>query len=206
MSKYRKEIEKIHKNTDFRKTYAGVTELGEFVYKEHGSSVQPGLDYHIHYTNNKNEIFMLGGAHNPSSKIIEKVGGSKTLFKRYTELSISNRIPYPKIKLPNPSKSDYGLGSFTRYFAQSLINTNADIFEILDDEFEEQNNSFRYIDFDWRLSGTKEEVTRDNQRTMNFINTEFPGIARKLLPLQFWKPSKNSPESLTKKLTLLKKY
>ena len=45
-----------------------------------------------------------------------------------------------------------------------------------------------------------------NPVTINYVNSEFPGIARKLLPLQFWKPSKNSLESLQNKLLLLKKF
>ena len=204
MSKYKKEIEKVHKNTDFRKPFAGVTELGEFRYKEHGGKVQPGLDYHAHYTNTKNEVFMLGGMHNPSSKIIEKVGGSKSLFKRYSELTISTKDEHPSITIPKPSKSDYRLGMFKRYFAQSLISTNADIFEVSDDDFDEQNSLYTYIEFDWRISGTKEEVLRDNQITINFVNSELPGITRKLNAINFWKPSKGSLESLEKKLSLLK--
>ena len=50
MSKYREDIKKIHDNTDFRVNFAGVTQLDEFVYEEHGGSVRPGLEYHVHYT------------------------------------------------------------------------------------------------------------------------------------------------------------
>jgi hypothetical protein len=93
---------------------------------------------------------------------------------------------------------------FKRYFAQSLISTNADIFEVSDDDFDEQNSLYTYIEFDWRISGTKEEVLRDNQITINFVNSELPGITRKLNAINFWKPSKGSLESLEKKLSLLK--
>jgi len=204
MSKYREEIEKVHNNTDFIKTFAGVTELGEFVYQEHGSSVQPGLNYHIHYTNTKNEVFMLGGAHNPSSKIIEKVGGSKSLFKRYSEISSATKDAHPSHILANPTKNNYITGDFQRYFAQSLISTNADIFETSEDDFNEQNNLYTYIEFNWRITGIREEVMRDNQITINFVNGQLPGIAKNLSVLQFWRPPKNSVETLEKKLSLLK--
>ena len=58
MSNYREEIEKIHDNTDFREFFAGITEVGEFQYTN-GSSVQAGLEYHVHYTNDKQEVFIV---------------------------------------------------------------------------------------------------------------------------------------------------
>ena len=72
MAELKKEMKVIHDKTDFKIDFAGTTQLGEFRYT-HGGSVQPGLEYHIHYTNDKEEVFMTGGVHNPSSKIIEKV-------------------------------------------------------------------------------------------------------------------------------------
>ena len=206
MSKYKENAKRVHNNTDFRTQFAGVTQVGEFVYDEHESRVQPGLQYHIHYTNSKNEVFMLDGFHSSSSKIIKKVGGVKSLFTRYSELSETTKEKYPVIIIPIPSDSDYRTGSFTRYFTQIANDLTADIFEISEEDNDQQNNLFRYIDFKWRISGTKSEVTRDNQRTMNNINSDFVGIIRKLFPLQLWKPKKNSPTDLQNKLLLLKKF
>ena len=197
------DINRIHEKTDFIIKYAGVTNLNEFTY-DHGGYVQPGLEYHIHYTNNKKEVFMTGGAHSSSSKIITKIKGKKTSFKRYSELSNLFKKQHPSITPPNPSDSDYRLGTFKRYFAQSLITTDANIFEISEKDFGNQNNLYTYIDFDWRISGTKEEVIRDNQKTIDSVNSELPGIFRKLNAINFWKPSKGSLESLEKKLLLLK--
>ena len=204
MSKYREDIKKIHDNTDFRRNFAGVTNEGEFVYKEHGGSVQPGLEYHVHYTNTKNEVFMLGGVHQPNSKIIEKVGGSESLFKRYSSLTVSTKEEYPKVQPFKPSESDYRIGTIKRYFAQIKTTTNGDIFEISQDDFENQNNLFEYIDFDWKISGTYDEVVRENQITIDFVNDQLPGIDRKLNPTSLWQAPKNSPESLEKKVSLLK--
>jgi len=206
MSKYKEKVKKIHDNTDFKRSFAGVTQVGEFIYDEHESSVRPGLEYHVHYTNNKKEVFMLGGSHSPSSKIIRKVGGVKSLFTKYSDLTANSKDKYPEGILTIPTDSDYRIGSFTRYFTQIANNPTADIFEISEEDNDQQNNLFRYIDFTWRISGTKSEVTRDNQKTMNNVNAQLPGINRKLTPLNFWQPAKNSPDSLQKKLTLLKKY
>ena len=120
MSKLKEEMMKIHKNTDFKVNFAGVTQIGEFIYT-HGGSVRPGLEYHIHYTNDKEEVFMTGNTHNPSSKIIERVNG-KTLFSTYSELISKTKKQYPKKYSPLPVKSDYNIGKFTRYFAQKANN------------------------------------------------------------------------------------
>ena len=66
MSKLKEEMMKVHEDTDFKVNFAGVTQLGEFKYT-HGGSVQPGLGYHIHYTNDKQEVFMTDDTHNSSS-------------------------------------------------------------------------------------------------------------------------------------------
>ena len=75
----KEEIKQIHENTDFKVSFAGITELNEFVYAGHNGSVQPGLEYHIHYTNDKREVYMTGGIHNESSRIIERINGKNTL-------------------------------------------------------------------------------------------------------------------------------
>ena len=204
MSKYKDEIKNIHDNTDFKINFAGITTEGEFIYKEHGGSVQPGLEYHLHHTNTKQEVFMLGGAHNPSSKIIEKVKGDKSLFKRYNELNKTVKDKYPEnIKNP-PTDSDYRIGSYTRYFAKSLTEIDGEVFEVTEDDFENQNILFQYVDFTWRISGKRDEVERENNITLEIINADMPGIARKLSTFEYYRPPKNSPDSLEKKLSLLR--
>ena len=197
------DINRIHENTDFVIKNAGVTIDDEFMY-DHGGHVQAGLEYHIHYTNDKKEVFMTGGIHNSDSKIITKIKGRKTSFKRYTELSNLFKKKYPSVTPPNPSESDYRLGKIKRYFAQIKTTTNGDIFEISEDDFGNQNSLYSYVSFDWRISGTFEEVSRDNQRTIENVNSELPGIDRKLNPTSLWQAPKNSPESLEKKVLLLR--
>ena len=197
------DINRIHENTDFVIKNAGVTIDDEFMY-DHGGYVQAGLEYHIHYTNDKKEVFMTGGIHNSDSKIITKIKGRKTLFKRYTELSNLFKTKYPSVTPPNPSESDYRLGKIKRYFAQIQTTTDGDIFEISEDDFGNQSNLYKYVDSEWRISGTFEEVSRDNQITIENLNSELPGIDRKLNPTSLWRAPKNSPETLEKKLLLLR--
>ena len=128
----------------------------------------------------------------------------RTLFDRYVRLKFPKRQKYPKVILANPSESDYRIGRITRYFTQKVNDRNADIFEVSKDDFSSKNNLYRYTSFQWRISGKKEEVIRDNRRTMRGQEKEYSGISRLLFPLQLWIPPKNSLESLEKKLSLLK--
>ena len=90
------DVQLVHEDTDFRILFAGITEVGEFQYT-HGGVVKPGMEYHIHYTNNKEEVFMTGGAHTPSSKIIYKIGGTRSNFLDYIFLKGSeSKMKYPK--------------------------------------------------------------------------------------------------------------
>ena len=91
-----------------------------------------------------------------------------------------------------------------RYFTQKANDRNADIFEVSKKDFNNKNNLYRYTSFQWRISGKKEEVIRDNRKTMRGQEKDYPGISRLLFPLQLWIPPKNSLESLEKKLSLLK--
>ena len=201
MSELKKEMEVIHDKTDFKIEFAGTTQLGEFRYT-HGGSVQPGLEYHIHYTNDKEEVFMTGGVHNRSSKIIEKVSGEKSLFKRYTEKKKKFKINYPDKYTPIPTDGDYGIGNLDRYFVQKANNLNGEIFEITKDDFRNKNNLYRYIELNWTISGKKVDVIRINTETIESIsrvrgNEQFRKI---LFPLQLWNPPKGSPDDIQSKL------
>ena len=202
MSKLRENMTKVHENTDFKVNFAGVTQMGEFRYT-HGGSVQPGLEYHIHYTDTKPEVFMTGGGHSTSSKIIEKIDGSKSLFSTYTKIKNVVKNEYPKKYNPIPSEGDYGGGSLDRYFTQKANNLNGELFEISKEDFDNKNTLFRYVKISWRLTGKKSEVIRDNTRTINtFSTTRGNEELRKILsPSQLWKAPKDSIDDVTSKLS-----
>ena len=64
---------------------------------------------------------------------------------------------------------------------------------------------YNYTSFQWRISGKKEEVIRDNSATIRSLQIDYPGINKVLFPLQLWKPPLNSSDDIEKKLSLLKK-
>ena len=198
----KKQIRKI--KTNIERTIQGLsTKPQEFIYEQTGGFVRPDMVYSIYYTFNKEEMYLTGITDTSNSKIIKRVN-NKTMFSKYIELKSPTRQEYPEIISANPSESDYRIGSIIRYFTQKGNNRNADIFEVSVNDFNNKNNLYRYTSFQWRISGKKEEVTRDNQNTMRRLEKEYPGISRILFPLQLWIPPKDSPEDLQKKLSLLK--
>jgi len=202
MATDKKQIQNI--KTRVERTIQGLTTAQrEFTYRESGGFVRNNMTYSIYYTLSKDEVYLTGLTDSTNSQIIEKVN-DKTMFSRYKELATVIRTPYPKTTPSKPSDSDYRIGEIRRYFTQVANNKVKPIFEISQKDFNNQNSLYRYTDFQWRISGTKEEVTRDNQRTINDLELEYNGISKKLFPLQLWKPTKDTVEDVQKKLLLLK--
>ncbi len=198
----KKQIRKI--KTNIERTIQGIyTNPQEFIYEETGGFVRPGLLYSVYYTLNKKEIYLTGITDTSNSKVIKRVDG-RTSFSTYSDLKSLTRQENPEITPANPSERDYRIGKIKRSFTQKANDSKADIFEVSKKDFNNKNNLYRYTSFQWRISGKREEVIRDNRRTMRGQEAEYPGISRLLFPLQLWIPPKNSLESLEKKLSLLK--
>jgi len=202
MATDKKQIQNI--KTNIERTVQGLTTAQrEFTYKESGGFVRNNMTYSIYYTLSKDEVYLTGISDTTNSQIIEKVN-DKTMFGRYKDLKSLLRTPYPKTTPSKPSDSDYRIGEIRRYFTQVANDKSKPIFEISAKDFGNQNSLYRYTDFQWRISGTKREVTRDNQRTINVLEREYNGISKKLSALQLWKPIKDTAEDVQKKLLLLK--
>ena len=202
MATDKKQIQNI--KTNIERTIQGLTTAPrEFTYKESGGFVRNNMTYSIYYTLSKDEVYLTGITDSTNSQIIEKVN-DKTMFSRYKELATVIRTPYPKTTPSKPTDSDYRIGEIIRYFTQVANDKSKPIFEVTAQDFGNQNSLYRYTDFQWRISGTKEEVTRDNQRTINDLELEYNGISKKLFPLQLWKPTKDTAEDVQKKLLFLK--
>ena len=198
----KKQIQSI--KTNIERTIQGlVAKPKEFTYKETGGFVRNKMTYSIYYTLNKDEVYLTGTTDSTNSQIIEKVN-DKTMFSEYKDLASLTRTPYPKTTPAKPTESDYEIGEITRYFTQVANDKTKPIFEISAKDFGNQNSLYRYTEFQWRISGTKEEVTRDNQITIYDLELEYKDISKKLFPLQLWKPTRDSYEDVQKKLLLLK--
>ena len=204
MTKLKKEMMRIHEDTDFKVNFAGVTKLGEFKYT-HGGSVPSGLDYHIHYTNKKREVFMTGGIHNSESKIINRIINN-SMFNTYSKLKNIKKQSYPSKSNPKPTESDYRIGTYKRYFAQKANNLDSELFEISQDNFE-INNLYRYFSIIWKISGTKLEVLLYNTNAVVPLSRQRGNeqLLNILSPLQYWNPPKKSLDDIRLKLNRRKK-
>ena len=197
----KKQIRNIKLNIE--RTIQGLrTKPREFIYDDTNSFVKPDTLYSVYYTLSKDEQFLTGILDSTTSRII-KPTGQRSLFGQYINTTTPERQDYPKTTPVVPSESDYRIGEITRYFTQRGNNTNSEIFEISKDDFDNQNNLYKYKSFQWRISGTREVVIRENQGTIKNLQREYPNITKVLFPLQLWIPPKNSPDDLEKKLSLL---
>ena len=199
----REQIRNIKQNIE-RTTQGLFTKLQEFRYVETGGFVKPNTLYSIYNTLDKDEKYLTGLKDSTNSKLIFKVK-DKSSFLRYRELKFPSRENYPVETRPEITDSDYRIGSITRYFTQDVNDLTKPPFEITQDDFENQNNLYKYTSFIWKLNGTREEVIRDNQNTINDLIVNYPNIDKSLFPLQFYRAPQNSPDDLEKKLSLLKK-
>ena len=199
----REQIRNIKQNIE-RTTQGLFTKLQEFRYVETGGFVKPNTLYSIYNTLDKDEKYLTGLKDSTNSKLIFKVK-DKSSFLRYRELKFPSRENYPVETRPEITDSDYRIGSITRYFTQDVNDLTKPPFEITQDDFENQNNLYKYTSFNWKLDGTREEVIRDNQNTINDLMINYPNIDKSLFPLQFYRAPQNSPDDLEKKLSLLKK-
>lgn len=199
----REQIRNIKQNIE-RTTQGLFTKLQEFRYVETGGFVKPNTLYSIYNTLDKDEKYLTGLKDSTNSKLIFKVK-DKSSFLRYRELKFPSRENYPVETRPEITDSDYRIGSVTRYFTQQTNDPTKPPFEITQDDFENQNSLYKYTSFKWKLKGTREEVIRDNQNTINDLIVNYPNITKSLFPLQFYRAPQNSPDDLEKKLSLLKK-
>ena len=84
--------------------------------------------------------------------------------------------------------------------SEKYYDLNAKFFEISEEDFSNENPLFEYFSISWVITGRKDEVERENKKTLATL----PNSLQKLLfPLQLWRPTKNSRDDVEKKLERL---
>ena len=189
------------KNSAERTIQGLKTKMGEFRYNQTKGLVKPDLVYSIYFTPDKREVYITGLSTSSNPKIMDKIG-KKSVINTYHEINKTSRQNYPQVFQYAPSDEDYDIGIVTRYFTRIANDTSKPFFEISVDDFNDQNNLFTYISTSWTISGDKNDVLEVNQ---DRINTLPNGLKRILFPLQLWRPSQDSSDSLEKKLERLRK-
>ena len=194
----RRKVERI-KDASERTIEGLVTKKDEFVYEYTGGRVPKDKIYSTFFTSDKSEIYMTGIMTSNNNKIILKINDN-SIINKYRKTKITTRQDYPETQAVSPDNTDYDIGSVVRYFAQKANDSKSKFFEISLEDYSKQNALFSYYTFNWIITGRKDEVERENKKTLATL----PNSLQKLLfPLQLWRPTKNSRDDVEKKLERL---
>ena len=181
-----------------------ITGFKQFYYVNTGGYVKPDTTYSIYYMPSKKVIYLTGTLSSSNSRQIKSLS-KPTLFEEYSKLTSLTKDVYPRPIIPQPSKSDYSVGTMTRYIAVKANIPTDKIIEISEDDFNSKNSLFKYSSFIWKVSGMKTDVSIENTKTINGLIKEYFNITDLLFPLQYWKPPEASVDDVQKKLSLLKR-
>ena len=186
-----------------RTTQNLITQDSEFVYTDNNGTVPANKNYSMYYLTDKRELYFTGLI---TSKYVRQLTRIKnpTLYSQYTNIKGSSRENYPLNSIPDITEKDYNTGSITRYFVQKANNINASVYETSESDFNKNLTLYNKTSFSWVILGIKEDVIRQNTITIENQEQNYKGISKMLFPLQYWRPSKDVPVTLEKKLSLLK--
>ena len=177
----------------------GVTKRLEFT-DEFNNPVPEGIPYHIHITGDKDYFYMTSKEHESNSILLFRVSGKVPDFVKYRKLVGRKSKEYLSENRTAPTSIDYENGFFTMYFARQANDKNAKIFEISQNDYERLTSFYVKTFLTLRISGDKDSVERDNRRNIFLENSRMFGIDLIVSPLQFYKPNKNTKESVQDRL------
>ena len=186
-----------------RTTQGLLTNKSEFIYADNESSVPANKTYSVYYLTDKSKLYFTNLFTSKYVRELIRINGFD-LYEQYTAIKSVVRGVYPSAITPNITDNDYTAGSITRYFAQKTNVENSLVFEISESDFEKELKLYNKTSINWVISGIKEDVIRQNTRTIKVEERRYKGISKILFPLQYWRPLKNTPEDVEKKLSLLK--
>ena len=181
-----------------------ITQDSEFVYTDNNGTVPANKNYSVYYLTDKRELYFTGLLTSNYVRQLTRIK-NHTLYSQYTKIRSSNRENYPSSYKPQLKDSDYSDGSIQRYFIQKANDVNSKIHEISKEDFSKNLTLYNKIMIDWTISGAKEDAVLENLENIADAEQAFKGINKILTPLQYWRPSKDTPVTLEKKLSLLKK-
>ena len=197
-------FEQIIENTE-RLIGNNTTNLREFRYYDTEGFVQPNQEYTIYYTNDKRKVYLTGlPSDTGNRRRIEKVNETD-FYVRYQGLANLKRESYPKPSKNLPSPNDYDVGEIARFFCKKANDKQSSIFEISEDDFNNQTPLYLYYDIRWTITGKKNDVRNLNLGRLRSLRKRLPEITSYLNPLEYWRPQTNSLDDVEKKLSFLKK-
>ena len=186
-----------------RTTQGLLTKKSNFVYADNGSIVPENKTYSAYYLTDKSKLYFTNLI---TSKYVRELIRVKDfdLYEQYTTIKSTNREIYPSNITLDVTDKDYTKGVINRYFVKKANDVNAKVFEISKEDFNKDLTLYDKIKLDWIISGAKNQVIVENRIAINSGAKQFKELRKILSPLQYWRPSKDTPVTLEKKLSLLK--
>ena len=181
-----------------------ITKKSEFIYVDNGSFVPENKTYSAYYLTDKSKLYFTNLLTSNYVRQLIRVNDFD-LYEQYTNITSVNREVYPSNITLDVTDKDYTKGVINRYFVKKANDVNAKVFEISKEDFNKDLTLYDKIKLDWIISGAKNQVIVENRIAINSGAKQFKELRKILSPLQYWRPSKDSPVTLEKKLSLLKK-
>ena len=176
-------VKQIHDNTE-RKVENLEAERNQFTF-QNGRLVAKGFPYHIHYTKDLQEVFMSEAVHSTNSKILVPLSRDVSNFTYYNTLN-KQEILKLKSTFSPPKNSDYGKGSYLRYFASQANDDTEPPIEVSKKDFE-TSSLYVYAKVRWYISGKKNLVYSKNIQEIQKASLRIPNIRKVLSPFQFYR-------------------
>ena len=187
-----------------RTTQGLLTKKSNFVYADNGSIVPENKTYSAYYLTDKSKLYFTNLLTSNYVRQLIRVNDFD-LYEQYTNITSVNREVYPSNITLDVTDKDYTKGVINRYFVKKANDVNAKVFEISKEDFNKDLTLYDKIKLDWIISGAKNQVIVENRIAINSGAKQFKELRKILSPLQHWRPSKDTPVTLEKKLSLLKK-
>jgi|TARA_Y100000296_G_scaffold59599_1_gene68826 DNA polymerase III delta prime subunit len=181
-----------------------ITKKSEFIYVDNGSFVPENKTYSAYYLTDKSKLYFTNLITSNYVRQLIRVNDFD-LYEQYTNITSVNREVYPSNITLDVTDKDYTKGVINRYFVKKANDVNAKVFEISKEDFNKDLTLYDKIKLDWIISGAKNQVIVENRIAINSGAKQFKELRKILSPLQHWRPSKDTPVTLEKKLSLLKK-
>ena len=180
-----------------------ITKKSEFIYVDNGSFVPENKTYSAYYLTDKSKLYFTNLITSNYVRQLIRVNDFD-LYEQYTNITSVNREVYPSNITLDVTDKDYTKGVINRYFVKKANDVNAKVFEISKEDFNKDLTLYDKIKLDWIISGAKNQVIVENRIAINSGAKQFKELRKILSPLQHWRPSKDTPVTLEKKLSLLK--
>ena len=156
--------------------------------------VNEGVPYHIHNTYDNETYYMTGKEHEITSILIFKKN-DKSMIDIYKKLTGKQRTIYLNETRSTPSEIDYDRGFFVMYFARQANDKNSKIFEIAEKDFKRTTSFYIKRIIELKITGDRDLVEKNNKLIIDRFQ-----LNNVISPLQFYRPSKNTKESVQDRL------